>query len=336
MQIIITMGPKCCTSDVIGALIDLGIRGIRFPFSKESPRWQIEKSFVAYEVASKRGIEIDIIMDLPGSQPRTVNPEPVQVEEGQRIELLLSASPPTTGALSISVTMGNRFQGCKERDTILVGDGELGFEVMTVLASSLVVKSLRSGVLTQRRGLTLQNRPEFVKYDSPDDESMLKAFSQGAFNKMFLSFVGSRMDLEAFDTSASEWLGDRFRSEMVMPKIETLAGVQHLDQILEKVNCIVLGRGDLALQVGSDELYAAQCRVFSSCRTKKKTVIIGTQLLESASHSLVPHRSEVIEICRLLEDGVGGFLLSAETTIGNPIRTVSMLQRLINRYGVAT
>jgi pyruvate kinase len=122
-----------------------------------------------------------------------------------------------------------------------------------------------------------------------------------------------------------------------MAKVETGAGVEAIDEIAANVDAVLLGRGDLLLDVGELELYAAERRVIDATLRTRTPIIVGTDLLNSLSRSWLPNRSELAHLSWLLELGIHGVLLSRETTIGTrPMRTIALVDELRARYGSRT
>jgi len=93
----------------------------------------------------------------------------------------------------------------------------------------------------------------------------------------------------------------------------------------------MIARGDLAIQVGSENVPVLQKDIIHKCRIVSKPVIVATQMLESMMHDLVPTRAEASDVSNAVYDTVDAVMLSGETAMGKyPIKTVAMMSKIIS------
>lgn len=85
-----------------------------------------------------------------------------------------------------------------------------------------------------------------------------------------------------------------YRFTGVLAKIESLKSLEHLQDIIEASDGIIIARGDLGVQVSLEEIPAIQLRITQLCRQWNKPVIVAAQLLESMVEYPIPTRAEVL------------------------------------------
>jgi pyruvate kinase len=116
---------------------------------------------------------------------------------------------------------------------------------------------------------------------------------------------------------------------LICSKIETQEAVEHIDDIIELSDMIMVARGDLAVEIGYENVPIVQKMMIEKCKAAGKPVILATQVLESMISSPVPTRAEVSDIANGMLDGADAIMLSEETTLGKfPIDAVEMITRV--------
>ncbi len=86
----------------------------------------------------------------------------------------------------------------------------------------------------------------------------------------------------------------------IVPKIETKRGVKNLPSLLAQLlkrpnDGAMMARGDLAIEVGFDNLPYIQEEIFDICESALVPVIYATQILEGKMKNNLPARAEVID-----------------------------------------
>lgn len=335
-DIIVTMGPSIKDAEVIEELIRVGATGFRFPFAKETPQWQIDKAQRVRSVANRLKKEVQLIMDLPGSKPRTLNDNPMEFQKDERISIPLATElySDTEGSSTvIPISETERFLSIRNGDTIVFGDGEIAFIVEKVTETHITARALIPGLLGTRRGLTIEKDASVYQSISEKDDEYILLNSEFKFDCIWVSFVKTSEEIEYVRNKLRQILREDSTSTRICAKIETREAVRNVEQIIKGVDCVLVARGDLALQTGLEDFYAAQEKIIKTAKSLAKPVIVGTQLLETVARYWTPNRAELSDVCAILSSGVNGLLLSAETTIGkDPIRTVTIAKKLADRY----
>jgi pyruvate kinase len=140
-----------------------------------------------------------------------------------------------------------------------------------------------------------------------------------------LSFVRSAADVED--------LGDRLRGlsspARTVAKIEKVEGYEHLDEILEVADGVMVARGDYGVEAGVARVPLMQKDTIYRATQVGKLVITATQMLESMIHSPEPTRAEATDVANAVIDGTSAVMLSAETAIGEyPVAAVGAMAEI--------
>ena len=113
-------------------------------------------------------------------------------------------------------------------------------------------------------------------------------------------------------------------------KIENMAGISRLDELIPYCDEIVIARGDLGNAMELWELPAAQKRISAACRKAGRDFMVVTQMLDSMTHRQVPTRAEVSDIFNAVLDGAASVMVTGETAAGEyPALVIRFLYRTV-------
>lgn len=114
--------------------------------------------------------------------------------------------------------------------------------------------------------------------------------------------------------------------------MEKPSAIDHLDEIIELSDGIMVARGDLGVELMHEDVPILQRQIIDKCRSRGCPVVVATQMLESMIHSPVPTRAEVNDVACALFLGTDAIMLSAESAAGEyPEESVAMQCSIINR-----
>jgi pyruvate kinase len=103
---------------------------------------------------------------------------------------------------------------------------------------------------------------------------------------------------------------------ILVGKVESTVAISAIRSIAEVSDVVLLGLGDLLNDAGVDRFYPFVREALTWKRSSPAAQLwIGTQLLEGAAAGVLL-RCELLNLGQLVDAGVDGILLSAETTIG--------------------
>lgn len=158
------------------------------------------------------------------------------------------------------------------------------------------------------------------------DKTFLKFGIQNDMDYVALSFVASARDVE-------ECRGEIVRQggkQRIIAKIEREQALEHIDEILQVADAIMIARGDLGNEVPLEKIPFIQTELIAKANQAHRPVIVATQMLTSMVASPVPTRAEVTDVAHAILWGADAVMLSEETSIGKyPVETVAMMERVV-------
>ena len=114
----------------------------------------------------------------------------------------------------------------------------------------------------------------------------------------------------------------------LIAKIENRSGVENIKDICRECEGIMIGRGDMGVEIPFEELPSIQKYLITTCRLLGKRVITATEMLESMIHNPRPTRAEISDVANAVYDGTSAIMLSGETAAGKyPVLTVKTMAR---------
>jgi pyruvate kinase len=157
-----------------------------------------------------------------------------------------------------------------------------------------------------------------------DRKDLAFALDMGA-DYIALSFVQRPADV----AEARKLIGGR---AAVLVKLEKPLAIQHLDEIVDLTDAVMVARGDLGVEAPPEDVPSLQKKIIQASRNAGKPVIVATQMLESMINAPTPTRAEASDVATAVFDGADAVMLSAETAAGKyPLEAVSIMDRIIRR-----
>lgn len=134
------------------------------------------------------------------------------------------------------------------------------------------------------------------------------------------SFVSTKQDVADLRSFLDENGGEDIE---IIAKIENRSGVDHVEEICEIANGIMIARGDLGVEIPGVEVPAIQKYLINKCRMLGTRVITATEMLESMIHNPRPTRAELSDVANAVYDGSSAIMLSGESAAGKyPVEAV--------------
>ena len=279
------------------------------------------------EESERAGRVVPILQDLQGPKIRLgiVDQGGVLIHKGQ--DLVLTSEPlDVSNQERAFVSYESLAEDVHPGGRILIDDGLIELIVKEVNGTEVLTEVVVGGPLRSKKGVNLPHirtsAPSMTEKDIHDLEFGL------ANNVDFiaLSFVRTSSDVDA--------LIDRVRASGrevgIIAKIEKPEAVDHFDEILAKVDGIMIARGDLGIEMPMQQVPIVQKQIIRKCLEAAKPVITATQMLDSMIDNPRPTRAEASDVANAVLDGSDCVMLSGETAAGKyPIRAVEAMNEII-------
>ena len=328
----ITLGPS--SIDRLDELIRLGVTGVRLTFSFGTPELQEERARFIQKSAISAEKRCLAIADLPGEKVRLGEfgeADSFQVEAGQTSNIVATetGNPVTTGRVPLP---NEAFvAGLQVGETLVIGDGSAVGKVEETSDRGAVVRWANSGLINQRRGVTLRGTSFTPRCLTDEDVEFLRFVAQSSdFDMVALSFVSEPEDV----LTARSILAEYGSSIPIVAKIETLPGVARLSEIYSVADIVMAARGDLALQAEWYDLPGYVKEIAQTAAQAAKPWILATQVAEGLERFAMPTRAEICDLSHWLEEGCAAVMLSYETVFGsNAVGAVTCTKTLLDRWG---
>jgi len=325
-KIVATLGPATSSYEQIRAIIDAGVDVARMNLSHGS--YEVHEAVYqnVRKAANDSGRAIAVLVDLQGPKIRLGKFEggPYELAEGDIFKI-------TTDEIVGSKEMvGTTFKGLpgdvKPGDPLLIDDGKVRVEVVETDGTVVTTKVVVAGPVSNNKGINLPGVAVNVPALSEKDEADLRWGLELGADLIALSFVRNAADI----TRVHEIMDEVGRRVPVVAKIEKPQAVDHLEEIIEAFDAIMVARGDLGVELPLEAVPIVQKKAVEIARRLAKPVIVATQMLESMIHSPVPTRAETSDVANAVLDGTDAVMLSGETSVGEyPVVTVKTMARIV-------
>ena len=328
-KIVCTLGPASEKEETLRELIKSGLNVCRMNFSHGSHEEHKGRIDLVKKVREELGQPTAILLDTKGPEIRTGQfdaPE-VLLEEGQ------------TFTITMKDVMGNKemctvsYKGLAKDvepgNTILIDDGLVGLKVKEVNGDDIVCIVENSGIVKNHKGVNVPgvkvNLPAITEKDRSDIEFGIE---QG-IDFIAASFVRKVSDVLAIRKILEE---NNATDIKIISKIENQEGVDNLDEIIAVSDGIMVARGDLGVEIPTEEIPVVQKLMIKKCNEAGKPVITATQMLDSMMRNPRPTRAEVTDVANAIYDGTDAIMLSGETAAGKyPVEAVKTMATIAKR-----
>jgi pyruvate kinase len=263
--------------------------------------------------------------DLPGPKIRIgeFEAEPVELERDD--PFTLTTENIIGNQTRVSVSFSRLTKVVKPGDRLFLNDGLVELEVMKVENPDVRCKVIVGGTLRARKGLNLPGIDLGISAFTDRDHECLKFAMQNGVDAVSQSFVETGEDIRAVRKAARD-LG---RDPFIIAKIERTGARNHIDDILDAADGIMIARGDLGVEIPIEKMAVAQKMLMHKANLVGKPVITATQMLESMTHSRRPTRAEATDVANAILDGTDCVMLSGESAMGEyPVDATAMLAKI--------
>ena len=323
-KIVCTLGPACA-GEVLPRLLTAGMNVARLNFShgnlKEHGAW-IRR---LRDLSQARGAPVAILQDLAGPKMRIGELPQGQVTLLKGQEFILSAIQPEGNQPGVMVNYPQIIEETPVGVPLLLADGEIELLVEGKTDQALVCRVVVGGVLRSQVGINFPRHSLSVPTFTPKDREDLRFGIENGVDFVALSYVRSPQEV----MEARDFIKGLGADTPIIAKIEKHEALDHLEEILQAADGLMVARGDLGVEIPIEQIAGVQKQLVRQANLVGKPVITATQMLESMVANRRPTRAEATDVANAILDGTDCVMLSEESAMGKyPVEAVAMLAKI--------
>jgi pyruvate kinase len=326
-KIVCTIGPACDSEEAILDLMRLGMDVARLNFSHGTHPEHARRIQRLRRAARHLKRTICILQDLQGPKIRTG-----RLQEGKPVELktgsVLAITP--RAVAGTAALLSTDFPGLAREVSpgarILLSDGRIELTVRAVRGNDVECEVRNGGLLGEHQGINLPGAAVSIPALTEKDKLDLQFGLKHGVDAVALSFVRSADDIRL----AKDLMRAYGKSVPIVAKLEKPQAIEHLEEILEATDGVMIARGDLGVELPPERVPIIQKKVIQRAGVWRRPVITATQMLESMTENPRPTRAEASDVANAIFDGTDAVMLSGETASGRyPREAVAMMVRIV-------
>lgn len=327
-KIICTIGPASESEENLRKLMKAGMNVARFNFSHGSHEEHKVKFARVLKVSGELGVSVATLLDTKGPEIRLRDFAAGKAELKAGQDFILTTEEILGDETKASITYKNLKEDVKEGSRILIDDGKIEMEVKKIEGEEIICKILNGGMVSNHKGINVPGVDLTMPYISDVDRADIMFGIQMGFDFIAASFVRNKEDVLAI----REILDENKSPIKIISKIESLQGIQNLEEILAVSDGIMVARGDMGVELPMEEVPIIQKKMIKMAVAAGKHVITATQMLESMIHNPRPTRAEANDVANAIYDGTTAIMLSGESAAGKyPVEAVETMARIAER-----
>lgn len=324
-KIVVTLGPASASPDVIEKLIQAGADVFRLNFSHGDHTSHEQMIDTIRSIASEKNVSIGILQDLGGPKIRlgTLNKDPFFLQSGTLVRLFPGTK--SNYDMLLPVQYDYLLDDISEGDLILMADGAIEMLVEKKGTEFLLARVTVGGIIRSHKGVNLPSSTLRIQSFTHKDREDLSFGLKKKIDFVALSFIRHEQDL----TPVMEMISQSDNRPAIIAKIEKPQAVDRIGQILDKVDGVMVARGDLGVEMPLERVPILQKSIIQAARHRAKPVITATQMLGSMTENPRPTRAETTDVANAILDGTDALMLSDETAMGRyPVEAVEVMDRI--------
>ncbi len=328
-KIVCTIGPACNDEQTLTELCLAGMNVARLNFSHGTHEDHLKNINLIKKVREKLGLPIAILLDTKGPEYRikTFRDGKVFLKTGDTF--IFTSEDVEGDEKMVSVNYKDLPSEMRPGDKILLNNGLVIFEVEDVQGTQIICRVTEGGELSNRKSMSFPDKVLKQIYLSDYDKADLLFGIENDVDFVACSFVSVKQDL----IDVKEFLKANGGDDIdLIAKIENRSGVDNIKDICAECDGIMIGRGDMGVEIPYEELPAIQKHLITTCRLLGKRVITATEMLESMIYNPRPTRAEISDVANAVYDGTSAVMLSGETAAGKyPVLAVKAMSKIAKK-----
>ncbi len=327
-KIVATIGPVTQSEEQLAKLLQAGFNVMRLNFSHGDFAEHQVKVDNLRKAIKKTGISAAIMQDLGGPKIRIGDFKDgmVHLKEGQMFTI--TTDDVMGDETRVSVNYKPLPKELSVGSPVLLHDGKKRLEVKEIKGNNILCKVIVGGDIKNRRGINLPGAHLSISSLTDKDKRDVEFAIKNDLDFVAFSFVRRADDIREL-----RGILEKAKSEAkIIAKVEDVEGLENIDEIIKLVDGVMVARGDMAIEIGAENVPMVQKTIIKKCNELGKMVITATHMLESMIKAPVPTRAEVSDIANAILDGTDAIMLSEETTLGDyPIESVNVMTKVAKR-----
>jgi pyruvate kinase len=321
-KILATLGPAIFKKNIINNLIRSGVDGFRINFSHNLTG--IEKIVKIIRDCEKINSKpIAIVADLQGIKLRIgkIFGNQVSLKRGDTFNFDLNKK---IGSQSrVYLPYPEIFKKIKKSNKILIDDGKFVFKITKLAKNSIQTVCQNDCIIKNFKSIHIPGLEVDFDNLTAKDKRDIQIAKKLNCNWIALSYVKNSKIIRETRKLIPGDIG-------IIAKIENKSAIKNIKDIINTSDAIMVARGDLAVEIGANEVPHVQLDIVKKCSELGKPVIIATQMLESMIENNKPTRAEINDVGTAIFQGADVVMLSAETAVGKyPLQAVQAMKKTI-------
>jgi pyruvate kinase len=327
-KIVATVGPASESKESLIQLAKAGVNVFRLNFSHGTHEDHLQRLITIREISKELDLNLSILQDLQGPKIRTqlVENNGVVLEAGKQLIFAMDENLLGT-AEKVGTTYTSMYLDVNVGERILMDDGNLEVKVISIdpLKKEVITEVIYGGILKSKKGINLPGTKVSLPCLTPKDEADLYFGLDHGVDWIALSFVRRAADIWDIKDKIKAY----GKNTRVIAKIEKPEAIDHLDEIINASDAIMVARGDLGVEMDGAVVPYLQKVMVEKCTAAGKPVIVATQMLESMITNPVPTRAETSDVANAVLQGASATMLSGESASGAyPIKSVETMAHI--------
>ncbi len=330
-KIVCTIGPASESLETLVELINNGMNVARLNFSHGDFEEHGARIKNIREAAKITGKTVALLLDTKGPEIRTNNMKDGIVEFSTGDVTRISMTEVEGTREKFSITYPELINDVVVGSHILLDDGLIDLEVLELDTANgeIVTKVLNEGVLKNKKGVNVPNVSINLPGITEKDAADIRFGIENDVDFIAASFVRRTSDVLEITKILEE---ENATHIQIISKIENQEGIDNLDDILTVSAGLMVARGDMGVEIPTEDVPVVQKEMIKKCNALGKPVITATQMLDSMQHNPRPTRAEASDVANAIYDGTDAIMLSGETAAGDyPVEAVKTMHNIAVR-----
>lgn len=325
-KIICTIGPSCSDEATLREMMLSGMNVARLNFSHGTHEDHLAKINLIKKLRRELDLPVGIMLDTKGPEYRIRAFQDGKVFLNPGDEFVFTTEEVVGDEKRVSVNYKGLANDLEKGDIILLNNGLLVFDVTGTDAANVYTVVREGGELSNNKSMSFPTKLLKQKYLSKQDKSDLLFGIENDVDFVACSFVSCKQDM----LDIKEFLCANGGNNIdLIAKIENQSGIDNIESICEECDGIMIGRGDMGVEIAFEKLPAIQKELITKCRLLGKRVITATEMLESMIHNPRPTRAETSDVANAVYDGTSAVMLSGETAAGKyPVLALKTMAKI--------